>query len=74
MWRFIGPSVIVCGKQYTCSEQAYHAQKPKPFDDNVWDALKVIVMQEAMRSKFQANSASGDLLRALLSWRGGKGL
>ena len=66
MWRFTEPSVTVCGKQYACSEQAYHAQKPKPFDDNAWGARRVDVMREAVRSKFQAKGASGDSLRALL--------
>ena len=60
------PSVIVSGKQYACSEHAYRAQKPKPFDQAVWDKRKVDVMLEAVLSKFRAVDASGDSLRGLL--------
>ena len=63
---FQEPSVMVSGKQYACSEDAYHAQKPEPFDETVWDKCKVNVMQEAVLSKFRAVGASGDSLRELL--------
>ena len=63
---FQEPSVMVSGKQYACSEDAYHAQKPEPFDETVWDKCKVNVMQEAVLSKFQAVGATGDSLRELL--------
>ena len=54
------------GKHYACSEDAYHAQKPEPFDQAVWDQRKVHVMLEAVLSKFRAVGASGDSLRELL--------
>ena len=65
-WDFREPSVTVFGKHYACSEDAYHAQKPEPFDQAVWDKRKVHVMLEAVLSKFRAVGATGDSLRELL--------
>jgi predicted NAD-dependent protein-ADP-ribosyltransferase YbiA (DUF1768 family) len=65
-WRFSEPSVTVSGKQYACSEEAYHAQKPEPFDEVEWEKRKVDAMLEALRAKFRAVGASGDSLRGLL--------
>ena len=54
---YLEPSVTVSGKQYACSEEAYHAQKPEPFGEAVWDERKVDVMLEAVSSKFRAVGA-----------------
>jgi predicted NAD-dependent protein-ADP-ribosyltransferase YbiA (DUF1768 family) len=56
----------VSGEQYACSEEAYHAQKPEPFDEVEWEKRKVDAMLEALRAKFRAVGASGDSLRGLL--------
>ena len=66
IWDFREPLVTVSGKQYACSEDAYHAQKPEPFDQAVWDKRKVDLMLEALLSKFRAVGARGDSLRELL--------
>ena len=65
-WDFREPSVTVSGKKYACSEETYHAQKPKPLDEAEWDERKVDVMLGAVLHKFRAVGASGDSLKGLL--------
>mmetsp|Transcript_11159 Transcript_11159/g.16460 ORF Transcript_11159/g.16460 Transcript_11159/m.16460 type:complete len:205 (+) Transcript_11159:61-675(+) len=75
-WRYDEPALHIDGERYPCSEDYFHAQKPKPFDKSLWDgALRVAVMRKGVRAKFEADTALQDLLRAthphpLLSLKG----
>lgn len=63
-WRFAEPTLRIDGVVYTCSEQYYHSQKPKPFDDAAWEAQRVDVMRRAVRAKVAASAEVRQLLLA----------
>ena len=64
VWRYDEPSITVDGRQYECSEDYYPAQKPRPFDAELWDARRDDVMRVALRHKLAARPALGALLQA----------
>ena len=53
-WAFEEPVLEIDGKTYICSEIYYQSQKPKPFDDAIWDKQKETVMYRACRAKLDA--------------------
>jgi len=61
-WYFDEPSFDVDGIHYTCSEDYYHRQKPRPFDSDLWDDQRDAVMRAAVRHKFGSDSDLHDLL------------
>ena len=63
-WVFEEPPLDIDGCRYPCSEVAYQAQKPSPFDRGRWDAVKVDVMRKAVRAKFKASAEARSLLLA----------
>lgn len=64
LWRYWEPQIVVDGVQHACSESFYHAQKPHPFSDAVWDQQKEEVMERAVRAKLAADPSLAELLRA----------
>ena len=75
LWSYGEPMIEVDSQRYDCSESFYHSQKPRPFNDTVWDRQKEAVMETAVRAKLAADPRLGDLLRAtgshpLLSLKG----
>jgi predicted NAD-dependent protein-ADP-ribosyltransferase YbiA (DUF1768 family) len=40
--------------RYEDNEAFYHAQKPKPFDEKVWQECRAMVMMRGIRLKFAA--------------------
>ena len=61
---FAEPTLRIDGVVYTCSEQYYHAQKPRPFDEAAWEAQRVDVMRRAVRAKVAASAEVRQLLLA----------
>merc|ERR1719473_1803971 len=53
---------MVDGTRWRDSESFYQAQKPVPFDDEVWTAARVNVMRTALRAKFAACAEARELL------------
>ena len=64
LWRYSEPVIVVDGIHAPCSEAYYHSQKPKPFDEAVWDARREAVMEAAVRAKLTADPSLEELLRA----------
>jgi predicted NAD-dependent protein-ADP-ribosyltransferase YbiA (DUF1768 family) len=64
LWKYGEPSIEVGGRRYRCSEEYYHTQKPRPFDDAVWDQQKLLVMERAVRAKLRADPFLEQLLLA----------
>ena len=62
-WRFDEAEVVVDGTTYRCVETYYHAQKPRPFDPDIWKARRVDVMRRGLLEKFR----DAELLRLLRS-------
>ena len=62
-WSFCEPSIVIDGVNYHCSEDYYHAQKPRPFDDAVWRRERDSVMRKGLKTKFKDTA----LQRLLLS-------
>ena len=50
-------------RRYHCSEDFYQQQKPRPFDDAVWDRKKISVMDRVVRAKLRADPSLARLLR-----------
>ena len=63
-WVFEEPRLTIAGKEYKDSETYFHAQKPVPFDAQVWDAQRVGVMRTALAAKFAASAEARALLVA----------
>ena len=63
-WTFAEPRLTIGGKEYKDSETYFHAQKPVPFDAQVWDAQRVGVMRTALAAKFAASAEARALLVA----------
>jgi predicted NAD-dependent protein-ADP-ribosyltransferase YbiA (DUF1768 family) len=63
-WTFAEPRLTIGGKEYRDSEAYYQAQKPVPFDAQVWDAQRVGVMRTALAAKFAASGEARALLVA----------
>merc|ERR1712224_383376 len=57
----------VDGREYACSEDYFHAQKPKPFSDAEWLPKRVGVMRKGVRAKFMGPGNVSAELRALLT-------
>ena len=64
LWKYPEQRIEVDGTSYTCSEDYYHSQKPRPFSDSTWDPIKVQVMEKAVRAKLRADPALIPLLLA----------
>eukprot|EP01062_Namystynia_karyoxenos_P052924 TRINITY_DN42639_c0_g1_i1.p1 TRINITY_DN42639_c0_g1~~TRINITY_DN42639_c0_g1_i1.p1 ORF type:complete len:238 (+),score=33.25 TRINITY_DN42639_c0_g1_i1:77-715(+) len=63
LWRYREPQLVIGGVRYGCSEEYFHAQKPRPFCAELWNARRVEVMRTAVRAKYAADR---DTLRPLL--------
>lgn len=63
-WYFDEPSFDVDGVHYTCREDYYHRQKPRPFDSDLWEDQRDAVMRAAVRHKFGSDTNLRDLLRS----------
>eukprot|EP00004_Rigifila_ramosa_P008995 TRINITY_DN20453_c0_g1_i3.p1 TRINITY_DN20453_c0_g1~~TRINITY_DN20453_c0_g1_i3.p1 ORF type:complete len:196 (+),score=36.06 TRINITY_DN20453_c0_g1_i3:2-589(+) len=63
-WDFDEPALVLNGNSYSCSEELYHAQKPRPFNGSVWREQRLGVMRTAVRLKFDAAPELKPLLLA----------
>merc|ERR1740123_2450079 len=62
LWHFSEPRIRVNGRSYPNSEEFFHAQKPNPFDRDLWDGLRDDVMRAGVRAKFEAGEGLRELL------------
>ena len=51
MWRYNEPALVIGGIEYASAETYYHAQKPDPFDAELWESIKDQVMRVALRGR-----------------------
>eukprot|EP00121_Abeoforma_whisleri_P011618 Awhi_evm1s10722 len=57
------PKIVKDGQSYLDSEAFYHAQKPKPFNANLWNnGQRDDVMREAIRLKVLGDPSLNDFL------------
>ena len=61
-WSFVEPSFEVEGRSYAGSEDYYQAQKPKPFQAELWDEQRDEVMRRALAYKFGSRASLRELL------------
>jgi len=66
LWKYDEPSITVDGQTYDNVEEYYHAQKPNPYDDEVWRARRQTVMTDGLRAKLKADPTLRELL--LSTW------
>ena len=52
-WQFTEPRVLVDGRAYLDCEAFYQAQKPQPFDTDIWATQRDAVMRVALEHKFR---------------------
>ncbi|KAJ3206142.1 hypothetical protein HDU82_004697 [Entophlyctis luteolus] len=55
-WTFREPPVKMDQVTYKSVENYYHAQKPKPFDEETWNAMKGRVMKRGLEIKFSSEN------------------
>jgi predicted NAD-dependent protein-ADP-ribosyltransferase YbiA (DUF1768 family) len=63
-WTFEEPRLTVEGKSFSCSEELYQAQKPKPRNQALWCDQKEGIMRKAVRAKFAASAEARAVLNA----------